>query len=90
MGPINLALWAVGAALIALGYLRARGPWARYQSLKTQEQNIARYESWRGGVRDHSTTGASVMLEMARREARTWAAVAAVGAVLVIAGFAVR
>jgi hypothetical protein len=90
MGPINLALWAVGAALIALGYLRARGPWARYQSLKAQEQNIARYDSWRGGVRDSSTTGASVMLEMVRREARIWAVVAGVGAVLVIAGFAVR
>jgi hypothetical protein len=90
MGPMNLALWAVGAALIALGYLRARGPWARYQSLKAQEQNIARYDSWRGGVRDSSTTGASVMLEMVRREARMWAVVAGVGAVLVIAGFAVR
>ena len=90
MGPINLALWAVGGVLIVLGYLRARGPWARYQALKAQEQNIARYESWRGGIRDNSTTGASVMLEMARREARTWWAVAAVGVAIVIAGFAVR
>jgi hypothetical protein len=90
MGPINLALWAVGAVLVVLGYLRARGPWARYQALKAQEQNIARYESWRGGARDHSTTGASVMLEMVRREARLWGGVAVAGIILIIAGFAVR
>ena len=90
MGPINLVLLAVGAVLIVLGYLRARGPWARYQALKAQEQNIARYESWRGGVRDQSTTGASVMLEMVRREARMWGGVAVVGIVLVIAGLTVR
>ena len=91
MGPLNLALWGVGVALIAVGYLRARGPWERYQSLRAQQQNVARYEAWRGGVRDQSgTTGASIMLEMARREARQWAAVAIVGFVLVFAGFALR
>ena len=33
----------------SIGYARARGPWARYQALKEQDANIARYESWRGG-----------------------------------------
>ena len=51
--PINLVLWAAGAVLIAVGYLRAKGPWARYQALRAQDENIARYESWRGGLRDH-------------------------------------
>ena len=90
MGPLNLALWALGVALIAVGYLRAKGPWERYQSLKAQQDNVARYEAWRGGVRDTSSTGASVMLEMARREARMWGAVAIVGFVVVFAGFAIR
>ncbi len=31
---------------------RARGPWARYRALKAQDANIARYEAWRGGLRD--------------------------------------
>ena len=70
--------------------MRARGPWERYQALKTQEANVSRYEAWRGGVRDNSATGASVMMEMARREARTWGAVAIVGVVLLFAGFAIR
>ena len=90
MGPLNLALWAAGIALIILGYTRARRPWSRYQALRDQEANVARYESWRGGVRDRSTTGASVAMDMARREARMWGIAAGVGLVLVFAGFAIR
>jgi hypothetical protein len=90
MGAINLALWGAGIALIVIGYARARRPWSRYQALKDQEANVARYESWRGGVRDRSTTGASVAMDMARREARMWGAAAIVGFVLVFAGFAIR
>ncbi len=45
---LNLALWVLGVVLIAVGYSRARGPWSRYQQLKSQEANIARYEGWRG------------------------------------------
>ena len=63
-----------GSSLIALGYLRARGPWARYQELKAQDANIARYEAWRGGLRDESTTGASVAMEILRRQAQDRAA----------------
>jgi len=87
MGILNLALIAVGVIAMAFGYSRARGPWARYQALKAQEQNIARYESWRGGLRDPGPTGASVAMDMARREARTGAIIMAVGFAIVIVGF---
>jgi hypothetical protein len=90
VGPINLALWGAGIALIVLGYTRARRPWSRYQALKEQEANVARYDAWRGGVRDRSTTGASVAMAMARRDARLWGLVAIVGFVLIVAGFAIR
>ena len=90
MGAINLVFWAGGAVLIAIGYLRAKGPWARYQALKAQDENIARYESWRGGLRDHETTGASIAMAMLRRQAQIGAAIAAVGAVLVVVGFLIR
>ena len=90
MGAVNLALWAAGIVLVVLGYTRARGPWNRYQALKDQEANVARYESWRGGIRDNSTTGASVAMDMARRDARLWGIVAIVGFVLIFAGFAFR
>ena len=82
MGILNLVLIVAGAATMATGYARARGPWARYQALKAQASNIARYESWRGGIRDEGPTGASVAMDMARRDARN-------GAILMAAGFAV-
>jgi hypothetical protein len=90
MGPVNLVLWAGGVVLIALGYLRARGPWMRYQALKAQDANVARYEAWRGGLRSDSNTGASVAMEVLRRQAQIGGAIAIVGFVLVFAGFAIR
>jgi hypothetical protein len=90
MGPLNIVLWVAGAALIAVGYLRARGPWDRYQALKAQDANVARYEAWRGGLRDGGKTGASVAMDVLRRQAQTGAAVALAGIVLVVAGFVVK
>lgn len=90
MAPINLALWAIGVALIAFGWTRARGPWERYQALKEQDANVARYEAWRGGVRDNSPTGASVAMDLLRRQARIGAGLMIAGFLLVLAGFAIR
>ena len=72
---------------MAVGYARARGPWARYQALKAQDQNIARYESWRGGLRDGGTTGASVAMNILRRQARDGAIIAVAGFAVAIVGF---
>ena len=87
MGVILILL---GIAAMAAGAVRARGPWQRYQALNAQDENIARYESWRGGLRDHETTGASIAMAMLRRQAQIGAAIAAGGAVLVVVGFLVR
>jgi hypothetical protein len=76
--------------LIAVGYSRARGPWARYQQLREQDANVARYEAWRGGLRDSSTTGASVAMQVLRRQARDAALIAVAGFVLVFVGFLVQ
>ena len=70
MSVVGLVLVAGGVFLIAFGWTRARGPWARYRALKAQDENIARYEAWRGGLRDESKTGASVAMEILRRQAR--------------------
>jgi hypothetical protein len=88
--PVNVALWLAGVALIAVGYTRARGPWSRYQALKAQDENVARYEAWRGGVRDDSTTGASVAMAILRRQAQIAGLIAAAGFVLVFVGFLIR
>ena len=90
MGVANLALWLAGIVLVVVGYRRASGPWTRYQSLRAQDENVARYEAWRGGSRDRSTTGASVAMAILRRQVQIGIAIAAVGAVAVLAGFAVR
>ncbi len=90
MGPINGVLLLGGAVLIGVGLLRARAPWTRYRELRLQDENIARYEAWRGGIRDDSKTGASVAMEILRRQARMGALVAIFGAALVVTGFVVR
>lgn len=90
MGVVNLVLWGAGIALVAVGYSRARGPWGRYQALKAEDAMAERYGSWRGGIRDDGKTGASVAMELLRRQARSAAAIAVVGVVLVILGFLAR
>jgi hypothetical protein len=87
---VNIALWLGGVALILIGYTRARGPWSRYRALKAEDQNVARYEAWRGGVRDDGTTGASVAMAILRRQAQTAGLIAAAGFVLVFVGFLIR
>jgi hypothetical protein len=88
---VNAVLWVGGIVLVALGYQRARGPWSRYQALKEQDANAARYNAWRGGVReDTPTTGASVAMQLLRRQWQQWAAVGVAGIVLVILGFVIK
>lgn len=89
MGLLNIALIALGVAAMAAGFARARGPWARYQALKAQDANIARYESWRGGLRDSGPTGASVAMEVLRKQARDGAIIAGAGFAIIILGFLV-
>ena len=91
MGPINLICWVLGVALIALGYLRAKGPWSRYQELKEQEANISRYEGWRGTrLRDDGPSAASIMAQEMRRRAQVGGLILVAGFVLVFVGFAAR
>ena len=89
MGIVNFVLIAIGVVSMAYGYSRARRPWAQYQALKEQDANIARYESWRGGLRDSGTTGASVAMEVLRSQARGGAIIMAVGFAFALLGFLV-
>lgn len=87
---LSVVLWVAGIALIALGYQRGRGPWSRYQALKEQDANAARYNAWRGGIRDDGTTGASVAMAILRRQAQIGFGIAIAGFVLVFLGFLVK
>jgi hypothetical protein len=82
----GIILILLGVVALAAGYARFRGPWARYQALKAQDANIARYESWRGGLRDSGTTGASVAMEILRKQVRDAVVVMAAGGAFVVLG----
>jgi hypothetical protein len=90
VGLLNVVLWVGGIVLIVVGYTRAKGPWSRYQSLKAEDANVARYEAWRGGSRMDGKTGASVAMEVLRRQAQIAGLVAILGVVLVFVGFLIR
>jgi hypothetical protein len=92
LSPVNIVLWLLGVGLVAFGYTRARGPWTRYQALKEQHENVARYEAWRGGLRTEADgpTGASVAMAALRRQAQVAGLIAIVGFVLIFFGFFVR
>lgn len=89
MTLVGYGIVALGVVLFALGYARVREPWGRYRELKARDENAARYRAWRGGPGSAADekTGASVAMELLRRQARTWATVAVVGVALVIVGF---
>ncbi len=89
-GILSLLVIAVGMVLIAVGTVRAREPYRRYMALREQDANIARYEAWRGGVRSDSKTGASVAMQVLRRQAQIGAGVAIAGIVVVVVGFLIR
>jgi hypothetical protein len=86
MSPTGLLLAGIGAMLVVIGVARARGPWGRYRALKSQEENIARYEAWRGGLRDTGPTGASVAMDILRSRVRRDAVIAGAGVVAVLVG----
>ena len=89
MQLLALVLIVAGAALIVVGVIRARNPYRRYMALKEQDANVARYEAWRGGLRSDEKTGASVAMQILRRQAQIGAGIAIAGIVLVVIGFVI-
>lgn len=84
-----LLLLVVGIALIVVGIVRAYRPYQRYTALREQDANIARYEAWRGGVRGDSKSGASVAMEILRRQMQIGGAIAIAGVACVVLAFVI-
>ncbi len=89
MGIASLALIVLGIVLIVVGVQRARGPYRRLQVLKEEDANIARYEAWRGGSRPDGKTGASVAMDVLKRQVQMAGLVVVAGFVAVAAGFVI-
>jgi uncharacterized membrane protein len=83
VGLVGVGLILAGFVLIVVGAMRARVPYRRYMALKDQE-------AWRGGARPDSKTGASVAMQMLRRQAQIGGGIVIAGFALVIVGFIVR
>lgn len=79
-------LVVIGLALIVVGYLRTRAPYARLRTLRAQDQNVARYNAWRGGVRDASKSDASVAAAMLQRQVRLGAGLGLIGIAAIFTG----
>jgi hypothetical protein len=93
MSFLHLVLWFGGLGLVALGVLRLRGPLARQRALRETQENLARYDDWRGSrIRPEpgEKTGADVMAEVLRRQVLIWGGVIAAGIVLIAVGFLIR
>ncbi len=94
MSLVNLGLWVGGLMLIVIAVLGGRGPYRRMMELDRLSENARRYDSWRGArsapAGESQTTGADLMRSLLRRRVLTWGVVAAVGTLLILAGFAIR
>ena len=90
MGVVNLVLWAGGAALIVLAYLRGAPAYRRYQAFRDQQANVQRYETWRGRPTEPGPSSADLMEAELRRRVRPWLLLGIAGFVLAFAGFAIR
>ena len=94
MSLVNVALWIGGLVLIVIAVFAGRGPYRRMMELDRLSENARRYDSWRGGRAapegESQTTGADLMRSLLRRRVLMWGAVAVAGAVLILAGFAIR
>jgi hypothetical protein len=90
MQLLALVLILAGVALIVVGAIRTRGPYRQLAALREQDANIARYEAWRGGLRSDSKTGASVAMQVLRRQTQIGGAIIIAGVVLIVIGFLVR
>ncbi len=90
MSAVNVVLWVVGVVLIAAAWVRGMPYWRRYQALRAQQDNIRRYETWRGRPTESGPSSADLMETELRHRAQPWLVAAIVGLVLIIAGFAVH
>ena len=90
MGIVPLVLIVAGVVAIVVGVVRFRPPYQRYKALQEQDANVARYEQWRGGLRSDSKTGASVAMEILRRQCQVAGGIIAAGVVAIVIGFILR
>jgi uncharacterized membrane protein len=86
----SVILLVIGIVLIVLGYLRTRAPYARLRALQAQDQNVARYNAWRGGVRDDSNSDTSTAAAGLQRQVRLGAGLGLIGIAAIFTALVMR
>lgn len=93
MSLLGLAIVGLGVILAVLGAWRGWVPYARVRALDANAANLRRYEAWRGSRRTAATpapTSEELLRGELMRQARWWAAVAALGVILIVVGVLIR
>lgn len=90
MSISSVILLVIGLGLIVLGYFRTRAPYARLRELQAQDQNVARYNAWRGGVRDDSKDDTSAAAAILQRQVRLGAGLGLIGIAAIFTALVVR
>ena len=90
MSISSVILLVIGLGLIVLGYLRTREPYARLRALEAQDKNVARYNAWRGGVRDDSKGDPSAAAAILQRQVRLGAGLGLIGIAAIFTALVVR
>ena len=90
VNALNVVLWVGGVALVGAAYVRGVPYWRRYQAMRAQQDNIRRYETWRGRPTESGPSSADLMETELRRRAQPWLVAGIIGIVMIVAGFAVR
>ena len=88
MTPAAIILLIIGIGLIVVGFLRTRAPYAQLRALQAKDQNVARYNAWRGGVRNEppdSEAGAAL-----QRQVRLGAGLGLIGIAAIFTALVMR
>jgi hypothetical protein len=90
MTPLGWVFVVIGLVMIVIGYLRTREPYARLRQMRAQDANVARYNAWRGGVREPSEPGSEPTAAALQRQVRLGAGLGLIGIAVIFTGLVMR
>ncbi len=90
MTPVGWFFVVIGLVMIVIGYLRTRAPYARLRQMRAQDANVARYNAWRGGLRETSEPDSESTAAALQRQVRLGAGLGLIGIAAIFTGLVMR